>query len=222
MRAGESAEQRRPDRGEVPRHPAGAGLSGAARPHREGHAVPAARRRADRREAHRKLRDVAGRLGLRALFQPPGEPLFRRRQDRARPGRGLCRPQGLDAWPRPSAGSRRSSTTTRRHGAARTRPRRLVAKNKTPEGWPSGVPILGRLTAVVLGENPQRQNAPSRSRRRKRSPRRLRAHSVARSGPPSGLLVGLWTKSSRLGPRRSDKHVAPPDRSGCDRSALSL
>ena len=74
---------------EIPRHPPGAGLSGAARPHREGHAVPAARRRADRREADRELRDVAGRLGVRALFQPPGEPLLRRRQDRARPGRGL-------------------------------------------------------------------------------------------------------------------------------------
>ena len=61
----------------------------------KGDAVPAARRRADRREADRELRDVAGRLGLRALFQPPGEPLFRRRQDRARPGRGLRRAQGL-------------------------------------------------------------------------------------------------------------------------------
>ena len=53
------------------RHPPGAGLSGAARPHREGDAVRAARRRtADRRQAHRELRDVAGRVGLRALFQP--------------------------------------------------------------------------------------------------------------------------------------------------------
>ena len=43
----------------------------------------------DRRQAHRELRHVARRLGVRALFQPPGEPLFRRRQDRARPGRGL-------------------------------------------------------------------------------------------------------------------------------------
>ena len=45
--------------------------------------------RRDRREAHRELRHVAGRVGVRALFQPPREPLFRRRQDRARPGRGL-------------------------------------------------------------------------------------------------------------------------------------
>ena len=89
-------EQRRIDRREISRHPAGAGLSGAARPHREGHAVPAARRRADRGQADRELRDVAGRVGVRALFQPPGEPVFRRRQDRARPDRGLRRPQGLE------------------------------------------------------------------------------------------------------------------------------
>ena len=30
-------------------------------------------------------------------FSHPGEPLFRRRQDRARPGRGLREAQGLDA-----------------------------------------------------------------------------------------------------------------------------
>ena len=47
--------------------------------------------RAHRREADRELRHVAGRVGLRALFQPSREPLFRRRQDRARPGRGLRR-----------------------------------------------------------------------------------------------------------------------------------
>ena len=44
MRADETLEQRRADRREISRHPPGAGLSGAARPHREGHAVPAARR----------------------------------------------------------------------------------------------------------------------------------------------------------------------------------
>ena len=66
----ETLEHRRSDRGEISRHPPGAGLSGAARSHREGHAVPAARGRAHRREADRELRDVAGRVGLRALFQP--------------------------------------------------------------------------------------------------------------------------------------------------------
>ena len=61
----------RTDRREISRHPPGARLSGAARPHRE-------RRRCsscceaerDRRQADRKLRDVAGRFGVRALFQP--------------------------------------------------------------------------------------------------------------------------------------------------------
>ena len=69
--------------------------------------------RADRREAHRELRHVARRLGVRALFQPSREPLFRRRQDRARPGRGLRAAQRLDASPRPRDGWRRSSTTIR-------------------------------------------------------------------------------------------------------------
>ncbi len=43
--------------------------------------------------AHRKLRHVAGLVGVRALFQPSRELLFRRRQDRARSGRGICRAQ---------------------------------------------------------------------------------------------------------------------------------
>ena len=41
--AGRNARPRRSDRREISRHPPGARLSGAARPHREGHAVPAAR-----------------------------------------------------------------------------------------------------------------------------------------------------------------------------------
>ena len=42
------------------------------------------------------LRHVAGRRRLRTLFLPSREPLFRRRQDRPRPGRGLRRAQRLD------------------------------------------------------------------------------------------------------------------------------
>jgi hypothetical protein len=38
----------------------------------------------------------ARRLGVRPLFQPPPEPLFRRRQGRARPGRRLRPAQGLE------------------------------------------------------------------------------------------------------------------------------
>ncbi len=44
--ADEAFERAGPDRGEISRHPSGARLSGAARPHREGDAVRAARRRA--------------------------------------------------------------------------------------------------------------------------------------------------------------------------------
>ncbi len=48
-----------------------------------------------RRDTHRKLCDVAGLVRIRALFQPSRKLLFRRRQDRARSGRGLCRAQGF-------------------------------------------------------------------------------------------------------------------------------
>ena len=94
--ADEKFSHARTGRGKISRHPAGARLPGAAGPHREGHAVPAARRGARRREAHRELRDVAGRVGIGTLFQPPGSALLRRRQDRARPDRGLRAPQGLE------------------------------------------------------------------------------------------------------------------------------
>ena len=79
------------------RHSPGARLSGAARSYRKGDAVPPARcRKHRRRETHRELCDVAGLVGVRALFQQRRELLFRRRQDRARPGRGLRRAQGHD------------------------------------------------------------------------------------------------------------------------------
>ena len=79
------------------RHPPGARLSRAARSHREGDAVPLARRgEHGRREADRELCDVAGLVGVGALFLASRELLFRRRQDRARPGRGLRRAQGHD------------------------------------------------------------------------------------------------------------------------------
>ncbi len=78
-------------------HPPRARLSRAARSHREGDLVRAARcRKKCRRKADRKLRDVAGLLGVGAVFQPCRKLLFRRRQDRARPGRGLRRAKGLE------------------------------------------------------------------------------------------------------------------------------
>ena len=91
---------------ELSRHPPGARLSGAARPHREGDAVRAARRaRRDRHQAHRELRDVAGRVGLRALFHPSGE-------------------RTISASARSSA--TRSRTTPRRKGWTRRRGRALA------------------------------------------------------------------------------------------------
>ena len=71
----EALAQRRSDRREVSGHPPGAGLSRAARSHREGDAVPAARRgEFGRREADRELCDVAGLVGVGALLQPPRKP----------------------------------------------------------------------------------------------------------------------------------------------------
>ena len=89
-----NARQQRADRGKISRHPAGSRLSGAARSHREGNAVQAPRRRTrHRHQAHRKFRHVAGRFRMRSLFQSSRELLFRRRQDRARPGRRLRQAQ---------------------------------------------------------------------------------------------------------------------------------
>ena len=86
---------RRAAGGDLSRHPSGAGLPLATRPHGEGHAVrPAGGGAAHRRQTHRELRHVAGLLGQRPLPRPSRRRLFRRREDRARPGRGLRRAQG--------------------------------------------------------------------------------------------------------------------------------
>ena len=61
-------------------HPPGSRLPGLPRPHREGHAVGAARRRRERRDrAHREHGDVAGRLGERLVLLPPAVAVLRRR-----------------------------------------------------------------------------------------------------------------------------------------------
>ena len=67
----------------VPRHPPGAGLSRLPRPHREGDAVAAARRRAQRRHhADRELRDVAAAAVSGWYFSHPRGALLRGRPDR--------------------------------------------------------------------------------------------------------------------------------------------
>ncbi len=104
----------RADRREIPRHPPGARLSGPARPHREGDAVrPAGRRGGDRREAHRELRHVARRLGVRPLFQPPRRATISA-SARSSATRSRTTPAArAGARRRRRSGWRRSSTTTR-------------------------------------------------------------------------------------------------------------
>ena len=119
------------------RHPAGAGLSRAARPHREGHDLPPARReQGGRHRAHRELRDVAGlgRVGalLRAIRRASTSASARSSATRSRTMRGAR----AGRWPRPSAGWRRCSTTIlpvrgRRHeliAPCRCRPAQRIAK----------------------------------------------------------------------------------------------
>ena len=90
----ENSRRGRTDCRKISRHSPGARLSGATRPHREGDAVSLARWRTHRRAFDRELCHVAGRLRVRALFQPSRKLLFRRRQDRTRPGRRLRATQG--------------------------------------------------------------------------------------------------------------------------------
>ncbi len=95
LRDRRGADQRRPDRRALPGHPAGARLSGLPGPHREADAVRAARGREPGRDAaHRVVRDAPRRIGVRLLLLEPAQPLFRARAHRARPARGLRRPQG--------------------------------------------------------------------------------------------------------------------------------
>ena len=116
LRARRAPRQRGADRGAATGgiRP-GARLPGLPRPHREGHALGAARRRGQHRHrADREHGDVARRGGQRLVLLAPAVAVLRGRPDRPRPGRGLRRPQGLDAAPRPSAGSRPTSATNPR------------------------------------------------------------------------------------------------------------
>ncbi len=89
-------------------HPSRARLSRAARSHREGHAVCAARCRENRRrEADRELCDVAGLLGVRALFQPRRKVSISA-SARSSATRSRTTPRArAGASPKPSAGWRR-------------------------------------------------------------------------------------------------------------------
>ena len=99
---------------EVPRHPAGRRLPRLPRPHREGHALAAARRR-DATPACTLTESFAmwpGSSVSGLYFAHPESRYFRARQDRPRPGGRLPRPQGHDASPKSNAGSAQTSTTT--------------------------------------------------------------------------------------------------------------
>ena len=110
----ETLSNARPDRRKIPRHPPGAGLSRAARSQREGNPVRAARWRAtDRRQAHRELCDVAGRIGLRALFQPSRTATISA-SARSSATRSRIMPRArAGPLPKRKSGWRRCSTTTR-------------------------------------------------------------------------------------------------------------
>ena len=112
---------RRPDRREVPRHPPGARLSGPARPHREGDAVQAAGRGGgDRHGADRELRhDPAGRRSRASTSPTRRATISASARSSATRSRTTPRRKGWDRRPRPSAGWRRSSTTTRSRPAKR-------------------------------------------------------------------------------------------------------
>ena len=149
----ESVHARGTDRRTLQGHSPGARLSRAARPHRKSDPVPAARRRArDRRPAHRKLRHVAGLVGQRGLHRPSRGALFRRRQGRARPGRGLCGAQGH--------GRRRSRALARAGLELRARDRGgggVAAPNGSSESC--GGHFLQRRASANLPNEPQSRSS---------------------------------------------------------------
>ena len=135
----EKLEQRGADRGEISRHPPGARLSGAARPHREGHAVQAA---ATAERIGVKLTESfamwpgAAVCGL--YFSHPQSALFRRRQDRARSGRGLRRRKGwsiaeCERWLAPILNYDPHSRRAEHRGS-------LINKQNTGESFPLRCP----------------------------------------------------------------------------------
>ena len=192
-RGRELSRPTRTDRGKLSRHPAGAGLSGAARSHRKGDDVRTARRsKAHRGEADRKLRDVAGRVGQRALFRASGERIISA-SPRSSAIRSRITPAAR-AWSiaRSNAGSRRSSTTIRRQ-KPRRKPRSrvrtaqalvsLAAKKRHRSGSPAPVSyelwppklheaaILGLITSLLELRTPQAE-----PRRQTQTRREQRGH----------------------------------------------
>ena len=122
-------------------------------------------------QADRKLRDVAGLVGVGAVFQPSRKFLFRRRQDRARPGRGLRRAQGLergggralagagaelhsDAGPVRAGPPRQGGDADAGAGRGRARQRRLVASARLQLRGASGLPEEGGAGVALSSFSP--------------------------------------------------------------------
>jgi cobalamin-dependent methionine synthase I len=99
-------EQRRHDRGEIPRHPPRARLPGLPRPQREGPDVRPSGLRGHWHDPDGKPRYDAGRQRERFLPEPPRCDVLQRRQDRARPVAGPGRaPQAKRSRARAAAGA---------------------------------------------------------------------------------------------------------------------
>ena len=125
IRTGRTAHQRRSHRGSLSGDPPRPRLSRLPRPQREDGPVDPARARAQHRaRAHRELRDGPGRGGMRPVLLPSGGPLLRNREDRARPGRGLRGPKGLDP--------RRGRALARPRARLRSGSRRLRRRRRRP------------------------------------------------------------------------------------------
>ena len=100
LRQRRDAGQRRPDPRVLPWHPTRARLSGVPGAQREGHLVPLARRREQRRPApDRELRDVPGGGRVRLLLQPSRQPVLRGRSRLQGASGGLRAPQGRQPGP---------------------------------------------------------------------------------------------------------------------------
>ena len=120
----------------LPRHPPGARLSGPARPHREATLFDLLdAERAIGHQAHRELRHVAGLVGVAASTSPTRDAhYFGVGEGRARPGRGLRRPQGH--------GGRRSGALARPGAELRSGARRGGGITRVDSIWFSQRPPL--------------------------------------------------------------------------------
>src|SRR5262249_51885207 len=103
--------------------------------------------------------DVAGGVGLRALLQPSRQPLLRRRQDRARPGRGLCQAQGLE---RVRGGALARAGAQLRSAGDRANRSGIASIKKTSTGEVGSSPVLRTGGDLALSWDPRTQNAPSK------------------------------------------------------------